>query len=168
MKTGFLPIGKIVGAHGVKGLVKVHSYGSSSAFTPNGTVLLKFPDGRELVCKVRNATTHKRIVRLSLENVDDRNSAEALVGAEFLIEKSELPETEEGAYYWADLIGLSVFKEDGDCLGRIDSILETGSNDVYVVKNDKGGETLIPALESVVLDIDPERKKMIVDLPEGL
>ena len=70
-----------------------------------------------------------------------------------------------------DLIGLSVYTIDGDCLGRIDSIIPTGSNDVYVVKNmvdGKENEVLIPALESVVVEVDLNREIMRVDLPEGL
>ena len=93
--------------------------------------------------------------------------AEALIGAEFFIEKEILPELEEGTYYWIDLIGLSVYTTDDVCIGRIESILQTGSNDVYVVK-DKNKETLIPALASVILSVNLEEKIMRVDLPEGL
>jgi 16S rRNA processing protein RimM len=65
------------------------------------------------------------------------------------------------------LIGIEVVTTTGEILGRIESIIETGSNDVYVVKSDEN-EVLIPALESVVLDVDLEHKRMQVDLPEGL
>ena len=74
-------------------------------------------------------------------------------------------------YYWFDIIGLSVFTIDEKYLGCVESIIQTGSNDVYVVKDpnkDKDNEILIPALKSVVLAIDLERKIMRVDLPEGL
>ena len=74
---------------------------------------------------------------------------------------------EEGTYYWVDLIGIGVFTTEKEYLGRIESIVETGSNDVYVVKNGER-EILIPALETVVLDIDLGKKQMQVDLPEGL
>jgi len=78
---------------------------------------------------------------------------------------------EAGTYYWSDLIGLSVFSKDEDYIGRLTAILPTGSNDVYVVANVVQGhkkEVLIPALESVVVDIDLEKRVMHVDLPEGL
>jgi len=74
---------------------------------------------------------------------------------------------DEGIYYWFDLIGIKVYTTEEKYLGRIESIVETGSNDVYVVKHGEK-EVLIPALESVVLDIDLEHKRMRVDLPEGL
>ena len=78
---------------------------------------------------------------------------------------------EEGTYYWFDLIGLSVFTVEGEFLGQISSIIPTGSNDVYVVKDSKRGldyERLIPALESVIRSIDIKMKTVRVNLPEGL
>jgi 16S rRNA processing protein RimM len=90
-----------------------------------------------------------------------------MVGCDLFIKKSELPELEEGTYYWFDLIGIDVYTTQEEYLGRIASIVETGSNDVYVVKNGEQ-EILIPALETVVLDIDLGKKQMRVDLPEGL
>ena len=86
-------------------------------------------------------------------------------------ERVALPELEEGSYYWCDIIGLAVFTTDEQYIGRVESIISTGSNDVFMVKDlDKGddNETLIPALESVVLEIDFEHKTMRVALPEGL
>ncbi len=74
---------------------------------------------------------------------------------------------DEDVHYWFDLIGIDVYTIEGDHLGRIESIIETGSNDVYVVK-DGSTEVLIPALGSVVLNIDTEHNRMEVDLPEGL
>jgi len=90
-----------------------------------------------------------------------------LIGAELFIPQTELPELDEDTYYWFELIGIEVYTTRGDYLGRITSIFPTGSNDVYVVKDNKQ-EMLIPALESVVLDIDLDLKRMQVDLPEGL
>ena len=86
---------------------------------------------------------------------------------ELFIPQSELPELDEDTYYWVDLIGMKVYTTTDQFLGRIESILETGSNDVYVVKKHET-EVLIPALESVVLEIDLEHNRMQVDLPEGL
>jgi len=104
---------------------------------------------------------------LSLEGISDLDRAQDFKGARILLDKTALPQLEEGVYYWSDLIGLRVFLIDGTSLGNIESIIETGSNDVYVVR--KGNrETLIPALEKVVKAVDLESKTMQVDLPEGL
>ena len=87
------------------------------------------------------------------------------------IERKRLPEPEEDTYYWSDLIGLSVFSEQGQSLGKIKTIMRTGSNDVYVVQDRSDGETretLVPALKSVVLEVNLEQRTMHVILPEGL
>ena len=173
MKTdGFLAIGKIVGCHGVKGALKVYSYAESpSIFRPDILILLRNVEGREKTYSLRWAKPHGRRLLFSLKGIDDRNSAGSLIGSDVFIEQAVLPEPEEGSFYWSDIIGLSVYSQEGAYLGRVTSILPTGSNDVYVVqdeKQDEKNEILIPALESVVLEIDLEKKRLTVNLPEGL
>ena len=96
-----------------------------------------------------------------------RDQAKTLVGADLQIEKAALPVLETGVFYWYELIGLQVFTTDDRYIGRLVSIIRTGANDVYVVKNDRT-EILIPALESVVKVIDIDANSMRVDLPDGL
>jgi 16S rRNA processing protein RimM len=118
---------------------------------------------------VRQAKPHKRNVLLSLRGIENCDDAKALVGSEIFIRKKELPELDDGTYYWFEIIGLEVLTIDNRYLGCVESIIETGSNDVYVVKDPgKGSEILIPALETVVDKIDLDAKTMWVDLPEGL
>ena len=106
-------------------------------------------------------------ILLFFEEINSRTIAETLIGSEIFIDKSILPELNDGSYYWSDIIGLSVYSIDGNYMGRVESIIPTGSNDVYVVKNgDK--EILVPGIESVVLEINLKQKMMRVDLPEGL
>ena len=168
-KEGILTIGKIVGAHGIKGAVKVYSYAESpSIFKPDRSILIEDKNNRRRSFCIEWARPHKRNVVLSFKEIDSRSDAEALVGSALYIHKKELPEPESGTYYWTDIIGLSVYRGDGNYLGEVTSILPTGSNDVYIVRNEDNKETLIPALESVVLEIDLKQKRMLVDLPEGL
>jgi 16S rRNA processing protein RimM len=171
-KNGFVPVGKIVGAHGVKGNIKVYSYTESlSVFNPGSLILLINPKGFEKIYKIKWVKPHGRLTLLSLKGVENRNSVEALIGSVFFIERASLPEPEDGSYYWVDIIGISVFTTDNEYVGRIESIIPTGSNDVFVVKNPNKthhNEVLIPAIESVILKVDIERKTMRVDLPEGL
>jgi 16S rRNA processing protein RimM len=163
----YILIGKIAGAHGVKGYLKMISHAESlSVFTPGSSLLLK-KSGNKSIHTIEWVKPHKRNVLLCLKGVENRDQADLLAGSELFIETSLLPELEEGTYYWNDLIGLSVFTIEKTYLGRITSILPTGSNDVYVVKHGKN-ETLIPALESVVIEINLEDRTMQVDLPEGL
>jgi len=171
-KNGFIAVGKVVGAHGLNGASKVYSYGQSlSVFEPKRTLLLRDPGGREKNYEIKWAKPHSRVMLLALKEVTNRSRAEELIGCEVLIERAGLPEIEDGAYYWCDIMGLSVFSTNGDYLGRVVSIIATGSNDVYVVKNPDNSddhEVLIPAIESVVREIDLERQTMRVDLPAGL
>jgi 16S rRNA processing protein RimM len=171
-KKGFLFIGKIVGVHGVKGNVKIYSYAESlSAFKPGSLLLLKHNKGWEKTYSIKWIKPHTRSILLSLKGINNRTQAEGLIGSELYIKKSSLPALEEGTYYWFDIIGLSVFTVAGEYIGRVESIMPTGSNDVFVVKDITKGhdkETLIPALESVVKSIDLKLKTMRVDLPEGL
>ena len=161
-------VGKIVGAHGVKGTSKISTYVESlTIFKPGTALLVCGPDGRENSYEIDWIKPHSRGALLALKAVAGREQAKALVGSELYIQKTRLPKLEDGAYYWFDLIGLEVYTSDDQYLGRLDSIIETGANDVYVVKKDDR-EILIPALKSVVRSVDIGQKIMRVDLPEGL
>ena len=93
----------------------------------------------------------------------DRDQAAALVGAELGIRRSELPDTEEGSYYWSDLEGLTVETTAGKALGQVAYLLETGADDVLVVRRE-GGETLIPFVNGqVVRKVDLEKGVICVD-----
>ena len=171
-KNGFIPVGKIVGAHGVKGNIKVYSYAESlSVFKPGSLILLINPKGFEKNYKIEWVKPHGRTVLLSLKGVENKNLVETLIGSVFFIERANLPEPEDGSYYWLDIIGISVFTTHDEYLGVVESIIPTGSNDVFVVRDPNkvhDNETLIPALGSVILEIDLKLKTMRVDLPEGL
>lgn len=165
-------IGKIVGTHALKGVLRVYSHAESGSIFDSGkTVLVKTQRGETQAYKIEWTRPHKKVRLVCLENVDHIDQAQALVGSELYIHKDDLPAIEEGTYYWLDLIGLSVFTVQGVFLGRVEGIIPTGSNDVYVVtaqEGDKKREVLVPAIESVVREIDLDEKLMRVDLPEGL
>ena len=161
-------IGRLAGAHGMRGGLKLISYAESlDVFTAGLPVRARSADGAEAVYEVGEVRPQGRGAVLFLAGVTHRSQAEALVGCDLFIEKATLPALPEGTYYWADLIGLEVVSVDGRSLGRLESILETGSNDVYVVKG-AGKEILIPALKSVVKAVDLAARRVRVDLPEGL
>ena len=167
-KKGYVLIGEIIGTHGIKGASKVRSYAESlEVFEPGRLILVREPSGRETNCEIDWVKYHQRTPLLSFKEINNRNQAEALIGAEIFIPKAALPQLDNGSFYWFDLVGMAVYTTEDVYLGRIESIIETGSNDVYVVK-DKRKEVLIPALESIVISVDLEQKRMQVDPPEGL
>lgn len=170
-KEGFVLIGKVLKAHGLGGAVKVCSYAESvKIFEEADQIFVLDKDsGTQNAFKIKGARSGPgKSVILSFNRVENIDQASMLSGCDILIKKSALPEVEEGVYYWADIIGLEVFKSTGQSIGKVEAIVETGSNDVYIVRGEDQAETLVPALESVVLSIDIDKAAMVVELPEGL
>jgi len=161
-------IGKIVGVHGLKGTLKVLSYVESMSFFKTGSSIRVInQNGIESIYTLKWVKPHKRGLLFQIEDVNDCDMAQPLIGSMLHIDREALPVIADGTYYWVDLIGLSVVTSDNICIGRVESIFPTGSNDVLVVK-DNGNEILVPALESVIREVDLENGTLVVDLPEGL
>ena len=156
-------MGKVVGAQGILGWVKVQT------FTEYLDGLLDYDTwyvGNEQTWRplqVLEANVHGgKVVIAKLQGIVDRTAAEKCKGLLVAIPRAELPDQEEGEYYWSDLIGLSVQNLAGESFGTVDSLLETGANDVLVVKGE-GGETLMPFIASVIQQVDLKNKKILVD-----
>jgi len=164
-----LVLGKVSGAHGIRGLVRMFFFSGAppSNIAAGSTIRLRSARGETTRHTVVEMTAHRGQFLLQLDRVADRRGAEAMVGAELVLARGELPEPEEGSYYWTDLIGLAVSTLEGQPLGELVEILETGSNDVYRVRSGNR-EVLVPALASVVRRVDLNAGRMWVDLPEGL
>ena len=167
-----IEVGKIVGTHALKGALRVYCDAEpESVFVVGRQVLLKATDGTWRQAVIKWSRPHKRVWLVCLDGIDHIDKAEPLVGCEIFIDRVYLPPLEEGTYYWQDLMGLSVTTVEGELLGRIDGIIPTGANDVYVIASGQGRkrrEILIPAIESVVRVVDLDSRTMQVALPEGL
>lgn len=163
----YLSVGKIVNTHGLNGELKIIPMTSDiSRFDYLVFTSIEI-DGKIKEFKVAGARYHKEFVLLKLKGIDNMTDAEVLKGHELLVDRENARSLDEDEYFIYDLIGLEVY-EDDKLLGKLTEVLETGSNDVYVVKPDDGKEILIPALKSVILNVDSENKRMEVWLPEGL
>jgi 16S rRNA processing protein RimM len=163
-----IPVGKIIGTHGIKGQMKLNSYsGNADSLSAARSVTLRSPKGslRELTLQSFNANSGKFII--GFKEFDDINLVESFQGYEICLKRGQLPALDDDEYYWSDLIGLKVITEDGTLLGTVADIFETGSSDIYVVKNEER-EYLIPAIGDVIKDIDPVGGKIIVTPIDGL
>jgi len=163
-----IPVGKIIGPHGIKGQMKLHSYsGNADSLSAASSVTLKSPTGNlnELPVTCFKANSGKFIIGFT--GVDDINLVQPFVGNEVCLKRGQLPGLAEDEYYWSDLIGLKVFTDDGTLLGTIADIFETGSSDIYVVRGE-GREYLIPAIADVIKSVDPAGGKVVITPLDGL
>ena len=163
-----LRVGVIVKTHGIKGEVKVFpTTDSPLRFDDLTHVKLKLgKTEREL--KIEQARYFKSLVILKFEGIDNINDVEQYKGADLFIPREEGVELEEGEYYIADIIDMKVVSDTGEELGIVRDVLETGANDVYIIKRKGAKDLLIPATEECVLDIDIENNVMTVHLLDGL
>lgn len=161
-------LGKIVATHGIRGQLRVVPYsGECDTFLSVESLLLKDASGLLQSYELAAAAVHGKKLLISFKGYGDINKVLHLVGCELYIDRDHLPETDDDEYYWHDLIGLQVVTSGGEPLGKLESIIETGSNDVYVVKS-AGREYLIPALADIVTSIDLDAGVMTVAPMEGL
>lgn len=155
-------MGRVVAPYAVRGWVKLQT------FTEYLDSLLDYPvwrigkDGDWRDYRVLDGKVHGQYLMASLEGVDDRNAAEALMGLDVAVLREEMPEADEDEYYWDDLIGLDVVNLAGEALGRVEGLLETGANDVLQVR-DGETERLLPFVDAVVKEVDLEAGRLVVD-----
>lgn len=105
---------------------------------------------------------------IQLDGVNSRDDAERLRGAELLLPANEMPPLPDGRYYRFQIEGLAVRTNDGRHLGVIEEIMETGVNDVYVVRPDHGPEILVPAIPDVIVSVDLAKGEMVIEPLEGM
>lgn len=157
-------LGHVSGVFGVKGWVKIHSYTQ-----PRDNILTYSPwylylDGQWQPREVVAGKVHGKGLIAQIAGCDDRNAAEELVRAQIAIYSEQLPELDEDEVYWRDLQGLEVRTVQGVSLGIVTGLMETGANDVLVVKAEDGKERLIPYIrEDVITDIGLEEGTITVD-----
>lgn len=158
----YIVLGRVTGLFGVRGWVKVFSDTDPREGIVKYSPWLIRRDGEWQGYPVEAGQRHGKTVVVKLVGIDDRDVAAKLIGAEIAISRTQLPATAPGEFYWADLEGLAVRTEDGTALGTVSHLIETGANDVLVVKGDR--ERLIPFIrEQVVKSVDLEEGILIVD-----
>jgi 16S rRNA processing protein RimM len=162
----YLVAGRIVRPHGVRGALILEPESDLMGRVGQGTVVFVGDASRQKT--VAGLQIHGKRYLLSLKGVTSRESAEELRGLDLLLDAESLAPLPEGTYYRWQITGLRVLLEDDSELGSVVDVIDTGANDVYEIERSDGRKVLIPALSSVVLEIDLEGGILRVRPPAGL
>lgn len=162
-------VGVYANTHGIKGEIKVF---------PTTDDLDRFDYLKEVVFdtrkdglvtfKVAGCRYFKNMVIMKLKGIDNINDIEKYKGCDILVTRENAAKLEEGEYFIADIIGADVVTDEGETLGKLTDVMQTGANDVYVVKMANDKEVLLPVIKECVLDVNTEEKKVLVHVMKGL
>ncbi len=162
--TGKVAVGKVSGAWGLRGHLKIFPLTDNpNRFSKNSRLEID-----DLVVIVQSVQQSKKHLIIKFDCVNNRTESEDLHGSLVTVPEEQIGPPPEGSYYHYQIVGMEVFIEDGTSLGQVTEILSTGSNDVYLVRDHRRNETLVPALEDILIKVDVARKKMVVRLPETI
>jgi 16S rRNA processing protein RimM len=162
LPQGHVGLGKITGLFGVRGWVKVFSHTRPKESILDYQPWLVELNGRWAPMELAEGREHGPGIVVRFKGVEDRSAAQTLLGSEIAVEISRLPKLKQGEYYWADLEGCEVTNLQDEPLGVVSHLIETGSNDVMVVKQDRR-ERLIPYTKHAVIEVDLKKKSIRVD-----
>lgn len=169
MKQEYFELGQIVNHFGIKGMVKVNPFTEDiSKFERLFTILVE-KNGKLEKIEIEEVKYSKNQVLLKLKGINTIEEAEQYRGCYLKIARAEIEkELPENTYFIADLIGALVYTEDGILIGKLTDIYNSGANDIYEIKDEKGKQILLPAIKDVIKQIDMEQEKIIVHLIKGL
>ncbi|MEE9395946.1 MAG: ribosome maturation factor RimM [Methylococcales bacterium] len=162
-QSGLVDVGKVSAPYGIKGWLRMMSYTEPRKNILNYSPwLLGKKNGDYSEWQVEDARLHGKGLIVKFENIENPESAAKLSGLIVAVVRDQLPEAAEGEYFWIDLIGLAVITITGFNLGEVDYLIETGANDVLIVKGER--ERLIPFVQGdVIKNIDLKSRVITVD-----
>lgn len=160
-------IGKVAGTHGNKGIIKVIPITDfPDRFLEMEKVTLELK-GRLKAYAIEEASRYRQFVLLKLAEIPDMNAAEGLKGALIKVGREDLHDLPRDSYYIFEIVGLKVYTPENTYLGEVEDIIQTGANDVYVIKTESGPPILVPALKTVVREVDIIGGRMVIDYSEN-
>ena len=161
-------VGVITSTHGIKGEVKVFpTTDNVKRFKKNMEIILD--TGKENInLTVEGVKFFKQFVILKFKGIDNINDIEKYKTKSLYVTRENAVRLRKDEYFIADLLGVDVWEDNGDKLGVLKDVIETGANDVYVITLEDGKELLIPAIKECILDVDVENRKMTVHVMDGL
>jgi len=159
-------LGKITGAHGIKGWLKIQSFSSPPENILNYPQWIINNQGKNDFYSLEQGRKQKNKIVVKLEKINDRNTAESLINSKIQILRSDLPKLSNENYYWSDLVGLSVLNSEDKVIGKIESLIETGANDVMVINTTKDKRALVPfVMHEIIKEVNVELNYIKIDLP---
>ena len=163
-----LEVGKIVNTHGLKGEVKIVTWTDyPEVFEDLEYVYAKKKNG-EIKLNLKNIKYQKNNIIAKFSEIESIEEAETFKNCVLTADRDMLGELPDGVYYIADLIGCEVFDDNGEKLGEISDVFNTGANDIYAVSAPQRKDMLIPVTDETIVSVDIENKKVVVHLIEGL
>jgi 16S rRNA processing protein RimM len=162
----FLAVGRLRKPHGVRGEITMEVMTDFPERLQKGLTLFVGPDHTPKI--IRSIRSHDKLMLVAFEEHHTPEDVGEMRNQFAYVSSADRPPLEEGEYYHHELIGLTVVDEDGQLLGKIVEILETGASDVYIVRSDAGPEILLPDIPDVVLDINLAEGLMRVHILPGL
>ena len=159
-----IKIGKITAPVGVKGEVRVYPYTDKQ--TRFSAIKELFVGNKEAV--IESVRYQKDMVVLKLDICPDRNAAESLRGKELFLDRKDLWEIPEDTYFVRDILGSEVRDEDGNTVGTLSDVIQNPAQDIYVIKDENGRESMIPAVKEFIKDVDTDNKVIVIHVIEGL
>ena len=166
--NNLLEIGQIVNSYGIKGFLKVVPFTDNiQRYSKLKTIYIEKNKKLEKM-EIEEVKYHNKLVLLKLKGINDINDTLEYKNCYIKIDREDAVKLPENSYFIVDLIGIEVTTDEGQLLGKITDVFPTGSNDVYVVKDELGKQTLLPAIGDVIKNVDIQNKKMIVHMIDGL
>ena len=163
-----LEVGQIVNTFGIKGFVKIYPYVDDIKRFDKLKNVYVISKKEEKLLEIEEVKYQKNMILAKFKGIDNVETAEKLRQSYVEIDRKDAIPLKEGQYFIVDLLGLEVYSDDGRLLGKLNDIFNTGSNDIYEVKDELGKQILLPGIPEVIKEVDLDNGKIIVHLIEGL
>ena len=168
MKQEYFEIGQIVNTFGIKGFVKVNPFTDDMQRFEELHEVFVVKNKEMLKMQIEEIEYQKNVVLIKFKGIEDINMAEKYKGCYIKIKREDARKLPKDTYFIADLIGLTVYDENGNILGKVEDIYNNKVHDIYVVKDDLGKQILLPSTKEVIKQINVDENRIVVHLIDGL
>ncbi len=164
----YFRVGVFASTHGVRGEINLFPTTEDSQRFHKGLPLFLDTGKEMLPLTVEGFKYFKNMVILKFEGYNNINDIEKYKGKELYVDRAHAIPLEEGEYYISDILGAEVISDENEKIGKLVDVMQTGANDVYIIKRPNGKEVLFPVIKECVLDVDTEQKVVRVHVMKGL